>query len=223
MTTDSSVLARFAGLASTTVSDALESLGLPPGQGGFKPLWGQPQLVGFAATVQLESITTGPERGGAHILTTAIAAAGPDDVMVVANAGRTDVSCWGGLVSLGASRRGVRGVVADGACRDVGEARDLDFPVYGRATVPVTARGRLQQTSAGESVKLGAVTVNPGDLLLADENGVAVVPRAHVDEVLDAALAIEASEEAIAAEVRAGVPLPEAMLDARLAGRNSAH
>jgi regulator of RNase E activity RraA len=223
MTTDSSVLARFAGLASATVSDALESVGLPAGQGGFKPLWGQPQLVGFASTVQLEPITSAPEHDGAHILTTAIAEAGPEDVMVVANAGRTDVSCWGGLVSLGASRRGIRGVVADGACRDVAEAREFDFPIYGKASVPVTARGRLQQASAGKAVKLGAVTVHPGDVVLADETGVAVIPRDHIDEVLDAALAIVAREAAIAADVRAGVPLPEAMLDARLAGRNGAH
>jgi len=177
MTTDSSVLARITAFASATVSDALESVGLPPGQGGIRSLWGQPKLVGFAATVQLEPISGGAEQGGAHILTTAIAEAGPDAVMVVANAGRTDVSCWGGLVSLGAARRGVRGVVADGACRDVGEARDLEFPIYGRAAVPVTARGRLQQASAGEPVKLGSVTVDPGDVVLADETGVVVIPR----------------------------------------------
>jgi regulator of RNase E activity RraA len=223
MTTDPSVLSRFARLATATVSDALESVGLPPGQGGFKPLWGQPQLVGFAATVQLEPITKGSENVGSHIHTTAIAEAGPEEVMVVANAGRTDVSCWGGLLSLGASRRGIRGVVADGACRDVAEARDLDFPVYGKASVPVTARGRLQQASAGRAVKLGAATVHPGDVVLADETGVAVVPRDHIEEVLDAAMAIEAREEAIAADVRAGVPLPEAMLDARLAGTNGGH
>jgi len=218
MTTDSSVLSRFAGLASATVSDALESLGLSPGQGGIKPLWGRPKLVGFAATVQLEPMTTESKQGGSHILTSAIAEAGSDNVMVVANGGRTDVSCWGGLVSLGASLRGIRGVVADGACRDVGEARDLAFPVYGRGSVPVTARGRLRQVSASEPVKLGEVTICPGDLVLADETGVAVVPRDHIEDVLDAALAIEAREEAIAADVRAGVPLPEAMLDARLTG-----
>jgi len=223
MTTDSSVLGRVTGFASATVSDALESVGLPPGQGGFQPLWGQPKLVGFAATVQLEPKAGGADHGGAHILTTAIAEAGPDAVMVVANAGRTDVSCWGGLVSLGAVRRGVRGVVADGACRDVGEAHDLDFPIYGRVAVPVTARGRLQQTSAGEPVKLGSVTVSPGDVVLADETGVVVIPRDRLEEVIEAAQAIEAREEAIASDVRAGVPLHEAMLDARLAGSNATH
>jgi len=223
MTTNSSVLGRLTGFASATVSDALESIGLPPGQGGFKPLWGQPKLVGFAATVQLEPKVSGADHGGAHILTTAIADAGPDDVMVVANAGRTDVSCWGGLVSLGAVRRGVRGVVADGACRDVAEARDLNFPVYGKASVPVTARGRLQQASAGEPVKLGSVTVRPGDVVLADETGVVVIPHDRVEEVLETAHAIEAREEAIASDVRAGVPLHEAMLDVRLAGSDAKH
>lgn len=223
MTTDSALLDSVGAFASATVSDALESIGLPPGQGGFRPLWGQPKVVGFAATVQLEPMTGDQAHAGAHILTTAIAAAGPDDVMVVANGGRTDVSCWGGLVSLGASRRGVRGVIADGACRDVGEARALGFPIYGNGTIPVTARGRLQQAASGQPVQLGSITVNQGDVVLADETGVVVIPRGRVDDVIEAALAIQAREDAIAADVDAGVSLPEAMLDARLAGSAGTH
>lgn len=181
-------------------------------------MWGRPKLVGYAVTIALGPIAADTAQGGSHILTSVIAEAGADDVMVIANEGRTDVSCWGGLVSLGASLRGIRGVIADGACRDIDEARRLQFPVYARASVPVTARGRLHQTSVGQPVKLGPVTVHPGDLLLADDTGVVVVPRQRVNDVLDAALAAVAREEAIAAEVRAGRSLPEAMLDARLAG-----
>lgn len=223
MTADSSALSRYAGLASATISDALERLGLPAGQGGIKPLWGQPKLVGLAVTAQLEPAPPESEHGGSHILSSAIAEAGADQVLVVNNGGRTDVSCWGGLLSLGASLRGVRGVIADGACRDVGEARELQFPVYGRASTPVTARGRLQQASVGKPVKLGVVTVSTGDLVLADETGVTVVPRDHIGDVLDAALAIQTREDAIASDVRAGVPIHQAMLDARLTGSNGAH
>lgn len=223
MTADSSLLSRYAGLASATISDALELLGLPAGQGGIKPLWGQPKLVGIALTAQLAPATDESEQGGAHILTSAVAKAGGEQVVVVNNGGRTDVSCWGGLLSLGASLRGIRGVIADGACRDVGEARELQFPVYGRASTPVTARGRLQQSSVGKPVKLDVVTVNTGDLVLADETGVVVVPRADIADVLDAALAIQTREDAIAADVRAGMPLHQAMLDARLTDSHGAH
>ena len=206
----------FAALDSAAVSDALNAAGLPSGQPGFLPLWGWPKVVGFAVTVQMEPWTPGPT--GAHLGTTAVATAGPTNVMVIANAGRTDVSCWGGLLSLGASLRGVRGAIADGACRDVSEARELGFPVYARGRIPVTARGRVQQRSVGEPVRLGEVTVNAGDVVLADETGVVAVPRAHAEGVLEEATAIAARETAIAEDLRRGIPLPEAMRDARLAG-----
>ncbi|MFJ9634033.1 RraA family protein [Streptomyces sp. NPDC101175] len=217
MTADAALLAQFTALDTAAVSDALDGLGLPPGQGGLRPMWGRPKVAGFARTIELEPLTG--EHGGAHILTGTIAEAGPLDVVVVANGGRTDVSSWGGIVSVGASVRGVRGVITDGACRDVGQARELGFPVYARAQIPATARGRLRQKSAGEPITVGVVTVNPGDVVLADEGGVVVVPRERAAEVLKAAQAVADREAAIEAEVRAGVPLPQAMRDARLAGK----
>lgn len=206
----------FAGLDSAAVSDALDRLGLPPGVGGLSPVWGPASVVGFAVTVGLE-----PADGatpGSHIITTAVDAADDTSVLVVDNQGRTDVSCWGGILSLGASRRGVRGVVADGVCRDVAEARELGFPVFAHGSVPATARGRLRQRSTGEPVRIAGLTVQPGDVVLADETGLVVVPRARAKEVAAEAVAIAARERAIAGEVRAGVPLGTAMHDARLAG-----
>ena len=219
MTAEAALLTQFTALDTAALSDALDACGLPPGEGGLRPMWGRPKVAGFARTVELEPLTgEGGERGGSHILTSAIAEAGPTDVIVVANRGRTDVSSWGGIVSVGAAVRGVRGVVTDGACRDVGQARELGFPVYARAQVPVTARGRLRQKSSGEPVVIGGVTVAPGDVVLADEGGVVVVPRARAADVLEAARLIADREAAIETEVRSGVALPDAMRDARLAG-----
>jgi regulator of RNase E activity RraA len=224
MSTEPALLAQFTELDTATVSDALDLCGLPPGQGGLRPMWGRPKVAGFAVTVELEPLSAQPdaEPGGAHILTGAIAGAGPDDVIVVANGGRTDVSSWGGIVSVGAAVRSVRGVITDGACRDVSQARELGFPVFARARVPVTARGRLRQKSAGEPVAVGDVTVRPGDVVMADEDGIVVVPRERAAEVLSTARRLAGRETAIAAEVRAGVPLPLAMRDARLAGTEPA-
>jgi regulator of RNase E activity RraA len=139
-------------------------------------------------------------------------------VIVIANDGRTDVSCWGGLLSLGAQLRGVRAAVVDGACRDVSEAEALGFPVYAKASVPATARRRLQQRSSREPVVVCGIIVEPGDVVVADTTGVAFVPRARAVEVLTLATGVQERERAIAADLRAGVPLPEAMHDARLAG-----
>jgi regulator of RNase E activity RraA len=221
MTSQKTLLEHYTALDSAAVSDALDALDLPPGQAGFLPVWGTPKIVGFAVTVQLEPYIPGPS--GAHIGATAVADANSSNVIVVANEGRTDVSCWGGLLSLGASLNGVRGVVADGACRDVHEAREIGFPVFAKGRIPATARGRLQQRSTGEPVQLGGVTVTPGDLVLADETGVVVVPSSHLDEVLERAQGVAAREQAIAADLRAGVALHEAMRDARLAGITEEH
>ena len=216
MTADAALLAHFAALDTAAVSDALDGCGLPPGQGALRPMWDSPRVAGFAVTAELEPLSG--EHRGAHILTEAVEQAGADDILVVANEGRVDVSSWGGILSIGATVRSVRGVVTDGACRDVEQARSLGFPVFARGQVPATARGRLQQKSTGEPVELGDVTVHPGDVVLADGGGIVVVPRSRASEVLKAAQAIAHREARIEAEVRAGVPLPKAMRDARLAG-----
>jgi regulator of RNase E activity RraA len=216
MTADADLLEQYVTLDTAAVSDALDNCGLPPGQGGMQPMWGRPRIAGFAATVELKPLIG--EHAGAHILTDAIAQAGAGNVMVVATGGRTEVSSWGGIVSVGAAVRSIRGVVTDGGCRDVDQARELGFPVFARTQVPVTARGRLRQKSAGATVRLGQVTVRPGDVVMADEGGVVVIPRHRAAEVLDAARGVRAREEQIEREVRAGVPLPQAMRDARLAG-----
>ena len=182
-------------------------------------MWGAPKIVGYASTVQLEPWQPGPS--GAHISTHAVADATSTTVIVVANDGRTDVSCWGGLLSLGATLNGAVGVLADGVCRDVGEARELAFPIFARGATPRTARGRLQEAHRGQTVTIAGVPVNHGDIVIADETGTAVVPRDRAHEVLERAEAVVAREQAIAADLRRGVPLPEAMLDARLAGTHT--
>ncbi|WP_407727615.1 RraA family protein (plasmid) [Rhodococcoides fascians] len=213
---DTSLLDAFAHLDSAVVSDALDALGKPRGIGGIVPVSGASKIVGFAVTVELEPYT--PGLSGPHIATDAVASAGRDDVIVVANNGRTDVSCWGGLLSLGANLRGVRGTVADGCCRDITEARELGYPVFSRGGNPTTARGRLQQKSTGMPVEIAGVRVAPGDIVLADETGTVFVPREHAPEVLTEALAIAARERSIAEDMRNGIALPDAMHDARLAG-----
>ncbi|MFI9586453.1 hypothetical protein ACIHCQ_32545 [Streptomyces sp. NPDC052236] len=108
---NSSLLERFAAVDSAAVSDALDQLGLPAGVGGIGPVWGPASVVGFAVAVGLEPRADGP--AGAHIATTAIEASDSQSMIVIDNQGRADVSCWDGILSLGAAQRGARGVVAD--------------------------------------------------------------------------------------------------------------
>lgn len=213
------LLERLRVLDSTVVSDALDSLNLPAGLGGLRPAWGSPRFAGRARTVALEPHDGGP--AGPHLGTSVVADAQPGDVVVMANDGRLDVSCWGGLLSLGCTQRGIAGVIADGACRDVAEAEELGLPVFARGVSPRTARGRLRQRATGVPVVVGDVTVNDGDLVIADGSGVVFVPAVRADDVLRAAEATVAREAAISADIRSGARIDEAMHDARLAGRQT--
>jgi regulator of RNase E activity RraA len=224
-TFDDTDVARLAGLDSTVVSDALDGLGLPAGlpsgPAALRPAWGTPRFAGRARTVALESHDGGP--AAPHLGTSVVANARPGDVVVMANGGRLDVSCWGGILSLGAVQQGVVGVIADGACRDVAEAEELGLPVFSRGATPRTARNRLRQRATGVDVQVEGVTVADGDLVIADDSGVVFIPAGRAAEVLDAAETIVEREAAIAADIRAGVRIDHAMHDARLAGQRNDH
>src|SRR5581483_8635487 len=142
---DQQLLDRLAALDSPAVSDALDFLNLRGAVVGLRPLWDCRRIVGRAVTVKV--VPAGLTRPEHHLAAPAIASASPGDVIVIDNAGRTDVSSWGGILTHAAQIKGIRGVIVDGACRDVDELRELGFPAFARAGVQVTARGRLIQDS----------------------------------------------------------------------------
>jgi regulator of RNase E activity RraA len=110
---------------------------------------------------------------------------------------------------MGAKVKGVSGVVVDGAARDIDACREFGFPVYARGTVPITARGRIMEESFNEAIRIGDVQVRPGDILVADINGVVVIPAERLDEVLEAAEQVFRKETAMVEELRKGVPILE--------------
>lgn len=200
---------RLAALDSCAVSDALDSLGIDGAALGLTELTVTRPVAGPVITVRL-----GPPDGkptGRHLGTAAVEAAEPGDVIVVAAGGRTDAAGWGGVLSQAAVLRGVAGVIVDGACRDVPEARDVGLPVYGRAGVPRTARGRLAELDWNAPVEIAGIAVRPGDLVLADGSGVVFVPAGRADEVLAAAERIAARERAMVERLRAGEPVSRVM------------
>jgi regulator of RNase E activity RraA len=208
------MLDRLRALDSCAVSDALDTLGLPGAVTGIGPLW----AVRDPVAGRVRTVLAGPrqsDRPAQHIAAAAIEAAGRGDVLVIANAGRTDVSCWGGILTLAATRRALGGVVIDGACRDIAESEAHGFPVFGRAVVPVSARGRIVQLAMAEPVVFAGVTVHPGDAVLADRNGVVFVPAAELGRVIALAERITAREAAMADAVLAGQPVTEVMHDSK--------
>jgi 4-hydroxy-4-methyl-2-oxoglutarate aldolase len=193
----------LSGLDACAVSDALDSLELGGVLPELRPLWPCPPLCGRVITVQLVDAEAAPARK-VHLGAAAITIAEPGEVVVVDNRGRTDCGAWGGLLSQAAVMRGVAGVVLNGACRDIDQAQQLGFPVFGLAGTPRTARGRVVEESTGAELSIGDVRVATGDLLVADASGVVVVAAARADEVVARARELGAREAAMAERLRAG-------------------
>jgi regulator of RNase E activity RraA len=202
-------LSRLAKLDTCAVSDALDRLGLKGAVLGIGQLWPGPRITGRCVTVKIKP--AGLEQSKQHLCTAAIAAASPADVIVVDNGGRLDVAAWGGLLSLAAKIKQVRGVIVDGAARDLDESRELAFPVYGRAAVQVTARGRIMQQSFNQEIACAGVQVHPGDLVIADASGAVFIPRARETEVIAQAEALAGREAAMAEAIRGGRSIVEVM------------
>ncbi|HLH76084.1 MAG TPA: hypothetical protein VKV28_04675 [Candidatus Binataceae bacterium] len=206
---DDNLVRRLSSLDTCAVSDALDRLQLTGVVLGLRPLTVLRRVAGRVLTTEL-----GPADGRKslrHLGTAAVDAARPGDVIVMAHKGRLDAAGWGGLLSLGAVKKGVAGVIVDGAARDIDESRELDLPVFARAAVPLTARGRVLEYGWNEKVQVGNVEVSPGDLVLADGSGVVFVAAQQAERVLAAAEEIAARERAMAEGVRAGKPMADVM------------
>lgn len=210
---DLGVLRDVTGLDACAVSDALDTLALPPSVlTGIRPIWPvRGVVIGRARTVQAgERTGTGPS---AHIAAATVEDGAPGDIIVVANGGRTDVSCWGGILTEAALKKGVDAVIVDGACRDVAESHEAAFPVFARASVPTSARGRIVQLSSGEPIEVGGVEIRDGDIVVADSTGVVVVPQTWAGQVAVWAERIVTREARMRDQVRSGASIVEVMHD----------
>jgi 4-hydroxy-4-methyl-2-oxoglutarate aldolase len=196
------IIERLAKLDTCAVSDALDSLGLKGATWGIVPLWQCPRIVGRAVTMKIKP--AGLQQPTQHLGTAPIEAAKPGDIIVIDNGGQLQFSCWGGLLALSAKLKGLSGVVIDGACRDIDEARELGFPIYARGVVPMTARGRIMQESFNQEIQFGGVQCHPGDLVIADGSGVVIIPKEKEEEVIGSAEAIYQKEQEMAAGIRKG-------------------
>ncbi|MGA2513595.1 MAG: RraA family protein [Candidatus Limnocylindrales bacterium] len=208
MTFDQQSRARFMRLSTTNVSDALDTLGLRGATYGIHPLresWDK--VVGRAVTVKL--VAAGLTKGEHHLGVQAIDQAEEGDVILIDNGGRLDVSCWGGILANGAKRKGVSAVVIDGACRDLDDCIEIDFPVFARGTVVATARSRVMEQATNVMVQFGGVQVRPGDIVMGDRSGVVIVPQEQTEGVLQKAEELFEKEEAMVREIRAGASMIE--------------
>ena len=200
---------RILALDSCSISDALDLLNLPGAVTGLAALTRKVRIAGPVRTVKLAApMPGGPKH---HLGARAVDVSEPGDIIVVEHRGRLDVSGWGGLLSRGAVKRGVAGIVIDGACRDTDESDALGLPIYARAAVPVTARGRVAEHAFEVPITVAGVMVHPGDHVIADGSGVVFISAARAEEIVAAAESIFAREQTMAAAIDAGKPVGAVM------------
>lgn len=132
----------------------------------------------------------------------------PGQVVVIDGHGERNTALWGGIITIAARLKGLAGAVIDGAIRDSAEIAADSLPVFARAVVP-NAGGAQYLGEIGIPVQCGGLVVNPGDWVVGDEDGVAVVPAGQIENALSAAEKLREVERQITAAVEQGKDLGE--------------
>jgi len=193
---------------SCVVADAQERAGVM--RSYLRSLTTSTRFVGPALTVRLEP-------GNEVDCLDALAVAQSGDVVVVDAAGETETSIWGGLMSGLCLMKGVAGAVVDGAIRDTDETRDLGFQIVSKAVVPRSTHspytGLMDPIEINVPIQCAGQLVNPGDIVLADEIGVVVIPLEHARDVLAAAQEQARKEELTREKIREGKTVDELLAE----------
>jgi regulator of RNase E activity RraA len=207
----SSILDRLSVLDSSTVSDALDFLGLEGATYGLRPLWDCPKIVGRASTVKIGPKTDSVPK--AHLITPVIDAVTTNDRILVISGGIDGVSCWGDILANASKAKRIRGTIIDGLSRDIDGSRDAGYPVYGRGVTMISARNRVVQVDSGKSLQMRGVTVHQDDYVIADSCGTVFVPAGRIKDVLELGERIERRQTLMLQAVQAGQPVSDVMHD----------
>jgi regulator of RNase E activity RraA len=176
-------------LSTAVVSDILDDLGhrdhvLDP---AIRPLGDAVVVAGWAnpfLVAEVDEIPADPYTGEIA----AMDEIAPGDVVLIAAGGSARAACWGELFSAAARGRGARGTLIDGYCRDAQMIAALGYPVWCRGLLPLDVKGRLAVTAWRRPAVVGGLAVRPGDLVVADADGVVVVPAGLAAEAAGRAL-----------------------------------
>jgi 4-hydroxy-4-methyl-2-oxoglutarate aldolase len=213
---DAELLAAFAGIPTATLSDAMGRHGAL--SSAIRPVFADIRMVGTALTVLCFP--------GDNLMThKALTMVQPDDVLVIDD-GDYDTGCFGYRSALAAKARGGTGVVASGSVRDVVMLRQERFPVFARSISP-RAPQKNTPGSINVPVQVGGIVICPGDIVVGDDDGVVVVPRATAKAVLEKARVRDRKEKESSATTAGELPLDPSgatlSLDKLLAGRVIEH
>jgi 4-hydroxy-4-methyl-2-oxoglutarate aldolase len=196
-----SILERARGLATATLSDALDACGVQGVVSGLARRTGSGRVAGFAQTVLQQVAPFGAFSFEDFAVGPAFDATSQDTVLVV-DMGSADVSTFGGLAALTLALHRAAGVVVDGGCRDIEEIARIGLTVASRTVTPRSGKARLRIVSRGEAITCGGVCVRQDDLVVIDDTGIVVVPQDKIHAVLTAAEELDRRDVDFAARLR---------------------
>lgn len=201
-TSNSELIAQFRRVEVASVSDALEQI---TGKRMYMSHRMQPiftaKFAGFARTVQLKKDEGNKDPGALNGMLEAIDQGSADSVYVMVVEDGEDIAGMGGLMGTAMASRGYAGAVIDGGVRDVAYLRKIGFPVFATGIVPSTSVHHYRFGGAQIPVICNGVPVNAGDIVVADSDGVAVVPRAQAQPVLALAQQMDYKEHSMYAVI----------------------
>jgi regulator of RNase E activity RraA len=202
-----SLEARLGAYPTAAISDALDELGIAGALSGLSAQRaGQGRICGRALPVRFVAKTGDPAAyrfggGVGRPLEQVLRTMAAGDVVVMDLGGTRSASAWGGLASRLAQRRGVRGTILWGTCRDVEEIRAIGYPVWAVGVCPRRSRNDFTFGAINQEIAIEGVAIAPGDVIVADETGVVCIPRDAAERVLDLLVRIEAQERLLEAQV----------------------
>lgn len=199
------IIADLKRIGTSTVSDAMDRLGLRCGLYGIHGITDGKVICGPAFTVHY--VPCGTEKGTVGDFLDDV---NEGEVVVIDNGGRDYCTVWGGIMSVVASLKGIEGTVIDGVCRDVDVIEEQSYPIFTKGRYMVTGKDRVTVDAVGKPVSISGILVRPGDIILGDSSGVIVIPQEKVALVLNVANEIHEKEIQIEEKVRSGIPLKEA-------------
>lgn len=195
---DGALIAEFRRVEVASVSDAMEQL---LGKRMYMSHHMQPifttKFAGFARTVQLKKDEGNNDPGALNGMLSAIDEGSTDSVYVMVVEDGADIAGMGGLMGTAMAARGYSGAVIDGGVRDVAYLRKIGFPVFATGIVPSTSVHHYRFAGAQIALTCDGVPVSPGDIVVADSDGVAVVPRNRAQEVLSLAQQMDFKEHSM--------------------------
>jgi 4-hydroxy-4-methyl-2-oxoglutarate aldolase len=191
---------------SAVVCDALDAAGYPrqSPRVPIRPMTSSLVLIGRCKTTLWADMAHADARPY-ELELAAVDSCKPDEIIVAAAAGSSRSGIWGELLTTAARNQGCVGAIVDGMVRDVVKMRGLQFPVYARGTCPYDSKDRQRVIDVDVPVEIDGVRFSPGDLVVADEDGIVVIPQAIEAAVLSAAWEKVHAENQVRDAIKAGM------------------